>query len=226
MNRFLVALACSTVVAVSAQAPDVLDLTQPRLSSGHTTPNSRGTGSAVGRSSHAVTQPSGVQMRLESLDKDAYRDGEPSEFRVSLTNTTRQPVTLPWEPDPQQVVTGPGAPLIEALLVIDVEPGRPVRDTGPHPRGGVTVPIAILYGSKMSPANTKVLQPGARAEVIARGHWKFVAYSPEDLRAVAFPDNVNVGAQLIFRTRIDGNLYTDLSSGNRISIALERRGAK
>jgi hypothetical protein len=226
MNRFLVALVSSTVVAVSAQAPDVLDLTQPRHRADSTASSGPVTGSAVGFSPHTVKLPSGVQLRLESLDRNVYRDGEPFEFRVSLTNTTRQPVTLPWDPDPQQVVTGPDAPLIKALLVIDVEPGRPVRATGPHPRGGVTVPIATLYGSKLSPGNTKVLQAGARAEVIARGHWEFRPYSSEDLRAAGFPATVNVGARLSFLTSIDGNAYDDLSSANRISIALNRRDTK
>jgi len=215
ISRFVVALVASTVAVVSAQAPDVLDLTQPRVSSGPTS-NSPITGLTVGRSPHATTQPSGVQLRLESLDKHAYRDGEPFVFRVSLINPTKESITLPWEPDPSQVATGPGAPLIKALLVIDVESSQ----------GRRTVPIAMLYGSKMSPGNTKVLHPGGRAEVIARGSWEFVPSSSEDLRAAAFPRNVNVAARLIFPTNIDGDAFSDLSSGNLISIELERRGGK
>jgi hypothetical protein len=212
-NRFFIAVFSSTVMGVSAQAPDILDLTQPRFVSGPTTSGGSGTGSAVGHSPHTVKEPSGIELRLESLDKQTYRDGESFEFRVSLLNSGGQAVTLPWEPDPQQIVTGPGAPLIEALLVVDVESAE----------GRFTVPIAMLYGSKMSPGNTKVLQPRGRAEVIARGSWNLVSHSSQDLPALGLPRRATVGARLTFQSNIDGKTYADLSSGNRIPIVLERR---
>jgi hypothetical protein len=122
-------------------------------------------------------------------------------------------VTLPWEPDSSQIVTGPNEPVWKALITIEVN----------TPGGRLVVPIATLHGSKLSPNHTKVLRLGARAEILARGNWNFLATSSEDLRKAGLLPNVEVKARMIFATDIDGHVYADLVSKNSVSLVLERQ---
>jgi hypothetical protein len=205
---FVVAVA----VAPSAQTQDTLDLTQPRGSSGPVT-DAPMTGSASGISSHARREQSPVRLSLDWLDRNTYHVGEPFVFHVTLENVGATSVTLPWEPDVQQVLRSSDEPLSEALLTLDVD----VQG------GTLTVPIATLYGSSFSPGSTKVLRPGGRAEILAKGNWAFLGHGTSQLSPFAASPDVSVAARIHFLTSIDGHVYDALRSTNKVAILLAKR---
>jgi hypothetical protein len=216
MTRFFAAgVILSVGICVNAQAPQILDLTRPdrtRIDKVDTPADERREAS-VARSPHETREQTGLQLTLESLDKDAYQDGERFEFRLDIENVGRKPVRIPWGSNRQQVVTGPGAPLMRALITIDVPSKLP----------NLMIPIATLYGSQFSPADTKVLSPGEKGQIIAEGVWDFMGYSTSDLTAAGVPPNVSVKARIVFLSTIDGHSYSDLQSTNEIPITLSRR---
>ena len=200
----------AAAAALGAQGSNILDLTHVVSSSGSMTAG-QGGGSATAPSSHEKRQSADVRVRLESLDRDAYAVHDAFVFRMSLQNIGRQAITLPWEPDSSRVITGPDAPILTSVLVIDAD-----TSGGRHS----TVPVAMLYGSKLSPSSTKVLAPGDRAEIIAAAQWQFL---PTASRAGAKDDQsgpAHITARLTFLTGIDGTVYNDFVSSNKLPIIL------
>jgi hypothetical protein len=198
------------------QAPDVLDLTQSwatAVESSDSDTAHPGRGSASGPGDHTVFERLGLQLKLESLDAPSYLDGDRFEFRTTLRNSSAQAILLPWERDRHRVVTGPDAPMLEALMMVDVESSH----------GRLTIPIATLYGSSLSPTNTKLLRPGATAEIIASGNWNFMGYSSDDLRLKGVSQRVRVLAAIRFVKPLNGHWYASAESENRIPVVIERR---
>jgi hypothetical protein len=211
MKRILPVIVSVLAVTASAQGPDTLDLTQLRTSTSGAMTAGTSTGSAEGVSSHSAREQLRVHMRLEWLDRAAYRYGEPLTFRLTLRNVGREPVAIPWEPDPARLSTGPDAPLQRALLALDVD----------FSDGRASIPVAVLYGSKLSPGNMKVLQSGQVGEVLGAATWEFRAFTGDDVRA-GFNRSVDVSARLDFLTPINGRVYANMRSVNRVRIALVR----
>jgi hypothetical protein len=213
MNR---ALSVAVIwVSTWAGQVDVLDLTQARPSSHAAGSESAdlGTGSAVGFASGSRSGRLNLQLKVESLDADTYLDGQEFEFRLSLRNTGDRTIALPWEPDPKRVVTDQGTPMLQVLIAVSAE-GSSQR---------LTIPVAVLYGSTMSPMTMKQLRPGDRAEIVARSNWNFMGYSSEELRARGVPPRLKMFSELRFLTAFSGQRYETVESTNRIPIVLGRR---
>ena len=207
----LVTAICSSVLAAQV---DVLDLTQVRPSpSSGKEPENVGAASVMGFASHTRSEQLSLEVTLESLDSESYLDGEPFEFRVRLRNTGAGPLDIPWEPDPQRVATEQGAPMLKTLISIGA-------DTSSR---RLMIPIATLCGSAMSPLTMKRLGPGDQAQIIARGHWNFMGYSSETLRAQDISPRLRILAELSFLTTFDGHRYSTVESTNRLPITLKRR---
>ena len=211
MNRPLAIIACVLSVTVNAQSPDTLDLTQLRTSRSGATTAGTSSGSAAGLGSHSVHEHMTLQIRLEWLDRMSYRYGDPLTFRLRLRNVGGEPVAIPWEPDASQVLLGPDAPLEQALLSLDVD----------LPGGRAPIPVAVLYGSKLSRGHMRVLQPGETADVLAAASWEFQPYTAESIHR-GFSGSVNVTAKLDFLTPINGRVYANMRSVNHVRIALEK----
>lgn len=211
MRRLIILIVSAITVLLRAQAPDALDLTQPISGDGRfTTDPVTVSGGGIYSGAKRVQLP--LHVTLDWLDRGAYSDGESFVFHVTLENLGRNSVTLPWERDSRLVLTSADAPLFQALLTVDINAMNK----------RLSVPIATLYGSAQSPQNTKVLQPSARAEIVARGHWEFAGYSASDLTQMGLPSDVTVTARLQFLSGINGHVYSPLSSSNHVPIVLTR----
>ena len=198
-----------------AQSTNFLDLTQVTVARSDNTArsgNTVGTGklSVVGLPAQSVRETLPLQIRLESMDRNEYREHDEIVFEISLQNVGRQPVTLPWEPDAEQVVTSAEAPLLEWLLVLSVD--------GPE-FDKLTFPIRVLYGSTLSPATLKVLRPGEQARIRARGKWEFTTAIAAKRATAALPRTVEVAARLEF---LSGH-SSEVISVNRVPVLLEPR---
>lgn len=213
MPRFGVFIVLS--VALSAQAPDVLDLRQQVI-----------TGGAATTELHTVTQPGlnpstkleqmPVRLSLDWLDLPTYRDGDRFVFHLTLRNVGKQSVRLPWEPNSQIVIAERSVPAMSrALVSIEID----------SPKGLLTIPIGLLYGSNVPDQTTKLLQPGAQAEIVAAGAWQFLGYSSNDLLRMGLEPTVNVLARIQFVTPIDHHVYSPLVSTNKLPIVLDRVNA-
>lgn len=206
-------------VTALMQSPDTLDLTKMKSGTAASQEGSSATVSTTGSAVHSVRQKAPLTVSIKSLDHASYAYGQPFIIHLVLRNTGTRSFVIPWEPDPERVSTGPGeVPQISALLSVAVTRG-----------GGqaVTLPLAVLYGSNSNPMTVKVLRPGASVEIIADARWAFpwyaegkVAPSGEDFQQLA------VAARLAFLTGIDGHVYADVESVNRINIKLGRSSAK
>jgi hypothetical protein len=211
MTRATLMMAGALGVALGAQATDLLDLTQVTVSS--RTENGKigpGTGSAMGFASHSVRDQLPLQMRLESMDRNAYREHDEVVFQVSLRNVGREPVTIPWEPDPNQVVTSEGAPMLEWLLVLSLD--------GPE-FDRLTFPVRRLHGSRFSPSTLKVLRPGEQAAIRARGNLHFLTEDSAKRAEATLPRTVDVAARMVFSSGYNAEVI----SVNRVPIFLEAR---
>jgi hypothetical protein len=211
MKRLAVMLIGAMTVVLTAQTSDLLDLTQPRGDSRRFTTEPV-TVSGAGISSHARREQSSVRLNLDWFDRETYSDGESFVFHVTLENVGRNAVAFPWEPDSSRVATTPDAAILKAVLTIEIDTRNP----------RLIVPIATLYGSSLTPNDTKVLQPGARAEIIAKGQWAFMGHEISELAQMHLPPELNVTARIGFMTSINGHLYDALKS-NKVVIRLERR---
>jgi hypothetical protein len=196
-------------VVLSAQTPDTLDLTQVRPSSGPMTAGPA-TGPATGFSAHTKREESPVKLTVEWMDRYGYRDNNSFVFRLAIVNVSAVPVTLPWEPNPDRV--GYDSDALRAVITIDAR----MNDRE------FAVPIAVLYGSKADSNTTKVLRPGARAEIIARGKWRLAADSSSPSAKIDFPAEVDVSGRIIFASSIDRHAYKDATSTNRMRVVVDR----
>jgi hypothetical protein len=154
-----------------------------------------------------------LQIKLESMDRNVYRERDQFFCRLSLQNVGQQDLTIPWEPDPEKVVTSVDAPMLEWLLVLSLD-GREYDR--------LTFPIRTLYGSTFSPVTLKVLRPGEQAEIIARGKWQFVTDASAKRAEATLPRTVDVAARMDVLTGVKGHVYSDVISINRLPILLEQ----
>ena len=191
------------LLSANAQSPDVLDLTQfgSGQPSGDRSAGS-GSGSVEGRPAHVVLTSSGLRMRITSMDRDSYTDGEAFVTHIELLNESDRTVTLPWRPIAAEVSEAPGAPVIKALLTAEVE----------LQAQRLVVSIATLFGSASNPNTIKVLKPGGRAEIIAPGNWNFVGRAAGELRRTTKSKNGRVSVRLAFLTPVNGASYEDVVS--------------
>ncbi len=211
--RFAALMVAVFGVVVSAQAPDLLDLRQSSMGGIGTITTGIHTVTQAGRSSTAKLEPIPLRLSLDWLDLSTYRDGDRFEFHVTLQNIGNSPVRVPWEPNPHMVVASATAPaMLEALLTVDIE----------SPKGLLSVVVGELYGSSVSDQTSKILPPGAAAEIVASGAWQFLGYSSNDLIRVGLAPTVHVVARLRFITPIDQHMYRPLVSANTLPIVLKR----
>jgi hypothetical protein len=211
MIRAALVVAGALGVALGAQARDLLDLTQVTVSSPTESGKvGRGTVSVMGFGSHLVRDQLPIQMRLESMDRNAYREHDEVVFQVSLRNVGREPVTIPWEPDPNQVVTSEGAPMLEWLLVLSLDGAEFDR---------LTFPVRTLHGSRFSPSTLKVLKPGEQAAIRARGKLHFLTEDSAQRAEATLPRTVDAAARMVFLSGYNAEVV----SVNRVPIFLDAR---
>jgi hypothetical protein len=199
-------------VALSAQAPDLLDLTAARVDSGKNTA-ATSTGSAGGFASHTVRSRMPVKLTVESMDRDAYQETDTFTFRIRLTNVGRAAVTLPWTPTAGDVTSDMESPVVRCLLAFDIH--SPAL-------GSATFPIAVLYGSRLSPGTLKIIQPGESVQIVGEGNFRFLTDSLEQRARALMPFSGDLVARVGFLTGIERVVYEDLVSDNRVPITLER----
>ena len=211
MKALGIVVAYGLSVILSPQTPNTLDLTQVRPSVGSPTEGAAESGSIPGSGPHGLLEKSPLRLTLEWMDRDSYRDGDSFAFRVGIVNVSRAPVTLPWEPDSYRVAND--GDVMRMALTLAARTAK----------GELELPIATLYGSTMDPNSTKLLPPGVRVEILAKGRWRL----PEAPSAmIDLPATVDVGARLLFATRIDHHAYESLSSTNRVEVVLDRRARR
>jgi hypothetical protein len=209
MRALACVVASALSVVLSAQTPDTLNLTQVRPHSGPRTAGT-GTGPATGLSAHVKREESPVKLTVEWMDRYGYRDNDSFVFGLAIVNVSALPVMLPWEPDPDRI--GNEADALRAVITIDARMNN--RE--------FTIPITVLYGSKADSNTTKVLRPGARAEIIARGKWRIAADSSSLSPKIDFPAEVDVSGRIIFASTIDRHAYKDAASTNRMRVVVAR----
>lgn len=210
MTKVIVLIVGVFSVLVSAQAPDLLDLTAARPIYG---PNTAGTVvvSGTGISSGGMRSQMPLSVMIESMDRDVYQEFDAFSFRIRLQNVGDTAVTIPWNPNANEIVTDVNVPVLKCLLTFTVEglePDNPV------------FPIASLYGSTLSPGTLKVFQAGGSAQILGEGTFRFLTDASASHTRALLPRSLNVRARIAFLTSINGRVYNDLISNNRVPIVL------
>jgi hypothetical protein len=109
-----------------------------------------------------------IKITLLSLDSESYTLGDKGFFDIALENTGKEPVLIPWSPDPRIGAPSQGAVVPGNLhAVISLLAGQTAAAAGER------ADAFGLYGSEFVHGSLKRLEPGRRVRIRVPFTWQF-----------------------------------------------------
>lgn len=109
-----------------------------------------------------------LKVTLLSLDRGSYVLGETGFFDITLENVGREPVVIPWSPDPSIGAPSQGNAVPGNLhAVISLLAGRTTAAAGQR------ADAFGLYGSEFVQGSLKRLEPGRKVRIRVPFSWRF-----------------------------------------------------
>jgi hypothetical protein len=108
-----------------------------------------------------------IKITLLSLDRESYTLGDKGFFDIALENIGKEPVLIPWSPDPRIGTPSQGTAVPGNLhAVISLLAGRTAAT-------GERVDTFGLYGSEFVHGSLKRLEPGRKVRIRVPFTWQF-----------------------------------------------------